>query len=129
MGKKKSFLQAVLLNKCPRCREGNIFTCKNPYRLSKTLSMHSHCPICNQATELELGFYYGTGYVSYAITIAFSVATLIAWWIFIGFSSNDNRIIWWIVINGILLILLQPIFMRLSRSIWLSWFFKRGQEE
>jgi hypothetical protein len=53
--------------------------------------MHAHCPVCGQPTEIEVGFYYGTGYVSYAITVGFSVITFIAWWVIFGFSTDDNR--------------------------------------
>ncbi len=88
------------------------------------MKMNEHCPACGQATEIEVGFYYGTGYVSYALAIAFSVATFIAWWVLIGFSINDNRIFWWLGINTALLLLLQPPIMRLSRTLWLSWFVK-----
>jgi hypothetical protein len=71
---------------------------------------------------MEPGFWYGTGYVSYALTIAFSVATFIAWWVLIGISTNDNRIFWWLGINAFLLIILQPWLIRLSRTIYLYFF-------
>ena len=90
--------------------------------------MNKTCPVCGQATELEVGFYYGTSYVSYALTIALSVASLIAWWVIIGLSTNDNRFFWWMGINAIFLIMLQPWLMRLSRSIWISWFVKYDPE-
>ena len=80
------------------------------------------CPICGQPTEIEVGFYYGTGYVSYALTVALTVTTLVAWWVLIGFSTNDNRFFWWMGTNALLLIILQPWIMRLSRSFWISWF-------
>ena len=78
--------------------------------------------ICGQPTEIEVGFYYGTGYVSYALTVALTVSTLVAWWVLIGFSTNDNRFFWWMGSNAMLLIILQPWIMRLSRSFWISWF-------
>ncbi len=84
--------------------------------------MNDQCPVCGQATEIEVGFYYGTGYVSYALTVAFSVSTFIAWWVLIGLSLDDTRFFWWMGTNAVLMILMQPLFMRLSRSIWLSWF-------
>jgi hypothetical protein len=73
---------------------------------------------------MEPGFWYGTGYVSYALTVAFSVSTFIAWWVLIGVSFNDNRVFWWLGINSTLLILLQPLLMRLSRTIYLYFFVK-----
>ena len=84
--------------------------------------MHERCPICGQPTEIEVGFYYGTGYVSYALTVAFSVATFVAWWVLIGISVNDNRVLWWLVANAILLVVLQPWLMRLSRAIYMRFF-------
>ncbi|MEY2586580.1 MAG: hypothetical protein RLY11_429 [Bacteroidota bacterium] len=121
---KDSYLLSVLNNKCPRCRKGDLFSSRNAYKPGQMTTMNRHCPVCGQATEIEVGFYYGTGYVSYALTVAFSVSTLIAWWVLIGFSLDDNRFFWWMGTNAVLMILMQPLFMRLSRSIWLSWFVK-----
>lgn len=86
--------------------------------------MNEKCPVCNQPTEIEVGFYYGTGYVSYALTVALSVATFVAWKVLIGLSFNidDNRIFYWLVTNIVVLLVLQPLIMRLSRSLWLGWF-------
>ena len=84
--------------------------------------MPVECAVCGQPTEIEVGFYYGTGYVSYALTVALSVSTLVAWWVLIGFGLEDNRFLYWLISNAVLLLLLQPWLMRLSRSIWISWF-------
>lgn len=123
---KPSYLISVLGNKCPRCREGYLFKSHNSYALkhSDYIKMNETCPVCGQPTDLEVGFYYGTSYVSYALTIAFSAASFVAWWLILGFSLYDNRIFWWLGVNAVLLLGLQPLFMRLSRSLWLSWFVK-----
>jgi hypothetical protein len=71
---------------------------------------------------MEPGFWYGTGYVSYALSIALSVATFVAWWVFIGVSFIDNRVFWWLGLNAFMLIVLQPWLMRLSRTIYLYFF-------
>lgn len=92
------------------------------------MEMNKVCPLCGQPTEIEVGFYYGTGYVSYALTVAISVASLIAWWVIIGLSAHDKRFFYWVGFNALLLILLQPWIMRLSRSIWISWFVKYDPE-
>lgn len=123
-GLKETYLYSVLNNKCPRCRKGNIFYSGNAYKFGEFTRMNETCPVCGQPTEIEVGFYYGTGYVSYALTVGFSVATFIAWWVLIGFSLDDTRFFWWMGTNAVLMILMQPLFMRLSRSIWLSWFVK-----
>src|SRR3954464_16077383 len=107
-----SYTLSVLDNRCPRCREGHLFVSKNPYALKhhQFMKMNEKCPVCGQPTDIEVGFYYGTSYVSYALTVAFSIVTFILWWMLIGFSIDDNRIFWWLGINAFLLILLQPIF-------------------
>jgi len=112
----------LLLCKCPRCRKGDMFEEKNPYNLKRFMQMHRQCPVCGQELDLEVGFYYGSSYVSYAITLAFSAATLIIWWFTIGVSLNDNRIFYWLFINSAMMLALQPVFMRMARTLWLAFF-------
>ena len=123
----KNYLLSTLLNKCPRCRQGDLFINSNPYQFKgQVTKMHEHCPVCHQPTEIEVGFYYGTGYVSYALSIALLVTTYVAWKVLIGmtFSIDDNRIFYWMGTAFVLLFAIQPLLMRLSRSLWLSWFVK-----
>ena len=124
MKKAYNYLWTVLNHKCPHCREGNMFQDEGSYRLKSFMKMNEICPVCGQKTEIEAGFYYGTGYVSYALAVAFSVSTFVAWYVLIGMSVDDNRVFWWLGINAILMLLLQPYLMRLSRSVWLSFFVK-----
>ena len=90
--------------------------------------MNKDCPLCGQPTEKEVGFYYGTGYVSYALAVAVSVSTLVAWFVIIGMSTSDNRFFYWLGFNAVLLVVLQPWLMRLSRSFWISWFVKHDPD-
>lgn len=112
----------VMASKCPRCRRAPMFEVSNPYKLKTTMRMHEECPVCKQPFELETGFYFGSGYVSYGLAVGLSVATLVAWWVLFGLSIYDNRWIYWLVFNALLLICLQPVLMRMARSIWLSLF-------
>lgn len=120
----RSYLISALSCHCPRCRKGKLFRNPVSIRLKKNMEMNDRCPVCNQDTQIEVGFYYGTGYVSYALTVALSIATFIAWYILIGMSVHDNRFFIWLISNAVFLIILQPWLMRLSRSIWISWFVK-----
>lgn len=116
---------SILTMKCPRCRYGDMFIHKSAYRhlsLKNIFAMPEHCAECGQKFDIEPGFWYGTGYVSYAITVAISVATFIAWWVLIGISIKDNRVFWWLGINALLLVVLQPWIMRLSRVIYMRFF-------
>lgn len=123
---KPSYLLSVLGCKCPRCREGELFQSKNPYAFKHNnyIKMFDKCLICQQPTDIEVGFYYGTSYVSYGLTVLFSVFSFILWWLTIGFSIEDNRIFYWLGVNSALMLILQPVFMRLSRSLWISIFVK-----
>src|SRR5436190_7974714 len=120
--KSRGYFSSVVGCRCPRCREGKLF--KNPIgkNFKKFMAMNKECPVCGQPTELEVGFYYGTSYVSYALTVAFSLVSLMIWWLTIGLSTSDNRFFFWLGFNAVILILLQPWLMRISRSIWISWF-------
>ena len=121
---KPSYLISVLDNRCPRCRIGKIYQSRNAYNLKNTVKMNEFCPVCGQQTDIETGFYYGTGYVSYVLTVAFSIITFLIWWLLIGFSLDDNRFFWWMGINAVVLLVIQHLLMRLSRTLWLSWFVK-----
>jgi len=86
--------------------------------------MHKNCPTCGQVTDIEVGFYYGTGYVSYLIAILLTVISFLVWFLIVGFSYQDKRFFYWILFNSVFLLCLQPFLMRFSRSLWLSWFVK-----
>ena len=112
----------LLKCKCPRCRKGDMFATGNPWNLKTTMKMNKTCPVCHQPLNIEVGFYFGSSYVSYALTVGLSIASFIAWWIFVGISVDDNRVLYWIPVNAVLLLLLQPYLMRLSRTGWLAFF-------
>ena len=118
----KPGLSNLLACKCPRCRKGDMFKHKNPWNLRNTMKMHKECPVCAQPLNIEVGFYYGSGYVSYALTVALSVVSFIAWWILVGISIDDNRVLYWLPVNAVFLLILQPYLMRVSRTGWLSFF-------
>lgn len=117
-----NYIWSLLTMKCPRCRRGPMFNNNNPWRLKKVFDMPQRCEECKQPFELEVGFWYGTGYVSYALSVALSVTSFVAWYVLIGMSTKDNRFFGWLVTNIVLLVVLQPWLMRLSRVIYLYFF-------
>lgn len=131
MGKHRDAEKPGILNllqsKCPRCRIGEMFVKNNAYSKG-FMKMHDRCEVCGQYFDLELGFYYGCGYVSYGIATAISVATFIAWWVIIGISADDNRIFYWLILNSVLILALQPWLMRFSRTVWLALFVKYDRD-
>jgi Protein of unknown function (DUF983) len=125
------YLWSLFSMKCPRCRRGPMFKSGNAFKklkLSHIFDMPDNCPVCNQRYEMEQGFWYGTGYVSYALAVALSVATFIAWWVLIGISVDDNRVFYWLGFNALLLLVLQPWLMRLSRVIYIYIFVRYDKD-
>lgn len=94
--------------------------------LKEMMQMPKTCPVCGQRMELEVGFYYGTGYVSYGLSVAIAVFNIVWYTLLVGFSWKDNSIWWYLGITVSMLILLQPWMMRLSRVIYLYMFVKYG---
>ncbi|RYY97474.1 MAG: DUF983 domain-containing protein [Chitinophagaceae bacterium] len=121
-GANRGYLATIFGCYCPRCRTGKLFRHRTSLRVGRNMEMYEACPVCGQPTEIEIGFYYGTGYVSYLIAIALSVVSFFFWWLLVGFSYEDRRFFWWIGCNSVGLLVLQPWLMRFSRAFWISCF-------
>ena len=112
---KESHWYALVNAKCPHCHTGNMFINRNPYALNDMAKMPKTCPACGQNFFPETGFYWGSMYMSYAITILFSGVNIVLIGLIFGFE------IWPLVIgNAILLALGFPLFFRFARVIWLQ---------
>lgn len=74
--------------------------------------------------EIEIGFYYGTGYVSYALCVALSVFNFIWYYLIFGITWRDNSIFYYLGTTVALTILLQPWIIRYSRVLYLHMFVK-----
>ena len=117
-----NLIWSVLTCRCPRCRRGRLFSNPNPYDLKETMKMPEACAVCGQKFELQTGFYFGTGFVSYGLTVLFTGITFILWWYTVGMGTHDNRVWWWLGINAALLVSLQPPIQRFARSMWIAFF-------
>jgi uncharacterized protein (DUF983 family) len=120
---KVSLLSSVFKNKCPRCREGDLFLTKNPYSFSNIDKMPDNCPNCGQKYWIEPGFYYGAMYISYALTIALSVAIFVAMIVLWHFDIK-----WYLGLNFTAMVILFPPIFRLSRSVWAHIYIKPDKE-
>lgn len=124
MAQDPNVISSILTKKCPNCRKGNMYTNKGILPLNKMMDMPNRCPVCGQKMEIELGFYYGTGYVSYGLSIAIAVFNIVWYSVLVGFSWKDNSVWWYLGITVTMLVLLQPFIMRLSRVLYLYMFVK-----
>ena len=119
MLKKGSKLYSILTGTCPRCQQDYMYLSKNLYHPSKTLKMHEKCQHCSLKYKMEPSFFYGAMYVSYGVGVAFAVAAFVISYLFLGSSLKTA----FISIVGTL-VLFMPVIMRLSRNIWINFFFK-----
>lgn len=115
MGKSK--IQAVLECRCPQCREGKVFT-HSPLNVSKVISSHEHCPVCNFRYEVEPGFFWAAMYISYAFNVAIIVGIFLAINIFTGSRNPIHYLV--PIISSILLFF--PFILRYSRMLLLHFF-------
>lgn len=111
-------LYSIFTGTCPVCQKASMYETKNPYKLSETLKMHERCPHCDTKFKIEPSFFYGAMYVSYGVGIAFAVAAFVITHFFIG----GGLVAGFLAIIGTLLVF-APIIMRLSRNIWINFFF------
>lgn len=104
-----------------------MFCNRSFFPLSKLMDMPERCAVCGQKMELEIGFYYGTGYVSYGLTVLLIGACFIAYWLILGLSYKDDSILYALATSVLIAILLQPWLMRMSRVLYLYMFVKYGK--
>ncbi|THV61725.1 DUF983 domain-containing protein [Flagellimonas alvinocaridis] len=119
MLKKGTKLYSILTGSCPKCHEESMYQNTNPYAISQIFNMNERCSHCGTKYKIEPSFFYGAMYVSYAVGVAFAVAAfVIAFLIF-----NASLLGTFIAIVGTLVVFM-PVIVRLSRNIWVNFFFK-----
>lgn len=117
---KGNHFYAISHLRCPRCNDGRLFKNPNPFVLKQVVEMPVHCEHCGLKFERETGFFYGAMYVSYGLNVAFGVALYLA----MLMLSGAVDLTWYVISYIALTLVLFPIFMRLSRAIWLCLFVK-----
>lgn len=117
MSNTPSKLEAVFKARCPRCREGKVFK-HSLLHLSKFDRMYEDCPVCGLHYEVEVGFFWGAMYVSYA----FSVAIVLITGVLLYYLANDPDVWVYIVTVAAVIIFTTPLLFRYARIIMLHFF-------
>jgi uncharacterized protein (DUF983 family) len=89
---------------------------QNLLHLSKIIKMHEKCSHCGFKYQIEPSFFYGAMYVGYGLNVAVGIGTFL-----ISYFFSSSLIVAFIAIIAAIL-LLFPIVMRLSRSIYINMF-------
>jgi uncharacterized protein (DUF983 family) len=100
-------IATALRLRCPRCHDGKLFV--------GLLKMNDHCPLCGLKLEPEPGFYLGSIYANYALTVLTTTVSFVL--LVFGAGLSKNVVIW----GCLAFAFLFPLwFFRYARSIWLS---------
>ncbi|WP_394750247.1 DUF983 domain-containing protein [Spongiimicrobium salis] len=119
MLKKGNKLYSILTGSCPKCHQESMYEDKNPYHLSNLFKMKERCSNCGIKYKMEPSFFYGAMYVSYPVGIAFAVAAFV-----ISFLLLHASLITTFIVIVLTMIIFLPVIIRLSRNIWINFFFK-----
>ena len=113
-----SKLAAVVKCKCPRCREGAMFS-GNVYSFKGQVT-NEYCPVCNLRFEREPGFFYVAMFISYAMNVAEMISISVAAYV-LGLDLVYENL--WVYAGIILLgvFLFAPFNYRYSRVFLLHW--------
>jgi len=114
---------SILNNKCPRCSMGDFFF-SHPYHFKYFGKKHHNCSHCDLKFEREPGFFFGSMFVSYAI----SVALFVAWWITKSILFPQMLPGEMVLIMMVIQIGFAPINLYGSKLIWLNLFVKFDKE-
>jgi uncharacterized protein (DUF983 family) len=114
---KKSSTAAIIQGKCPRCRQGEVFSFP-AYNLANFNKMNHECPHCGVRLEPEPGFYQGAMYFSYAFLIVCMVIVGVLLYYLAGDPSE------WVYIGTVIAIMIlgAPLNYRYSRILYLHLF-------
>jgi len=117
-------LYSIFANKCPKCQTGSFFKTNNPYNFKKFDKLNDKCEYCKESFTREPGFYIGSMYVSYALSVALMVV------FFVGFVLILDLDMYY-VLTGLVVsyVILIPVMFRLARLIWINIFVKYDPEK
>jgi len=108
-------IYSIVALKCPKCHSANLFENNNIFNIKTIYDMHKSCPNCGQDFVIEIGFYWGSMYISYIVT-SFLLFFLIGLDIlFTGYLTRTRMFVY----IGFTLLIWGYIF-RISRSIWIN---------
>lgn len=115
MNAKKSTFRSILLQKCPRCHEGQMF--EHAVYSSQFMKMNRNCSHCGLDFIQEPSFYFGAMYFSYVIQL---IAGILVYFLLRYTLHPDTEIYaLWIIAAAFLML---PFNYRVSRVLWINLF-------
>ncbi len=111
-------LYSIMRMKCPFCHEGAFFV-SHPYDLAHVGEVHDRCPHCARKLSKEVGFYWGALFVSYGLSIGFSLLMYGLTW----FVRPDLGMLGFFIVVVSATALAAPWLYAMSKIIWANLFF------
>jgi len=104
-GRKRNLFMAVLLMRCPRCREGAVYR--------GLLLTRRRCAVCGLEFERENGYFTGAMYISYFL----GIVTTAPVWLTMLLTGQSLGLIMAVTVAQV--VVSVPIFYHYSRVLWL----------
>ena len=125
-------LKATFTLSCARCHQGKLLN-YHPYNLKKLGETNRTCSHCGLRFSREPGFFFGSSYVSYMLTVAIGTAVVVIGALLRNFVWPDLS--WYAILGALIvvLILLFPMVYVWARAMWIAFFVpydpeKRGED-
>ena len=118
--KQPSALSGILRSKCPKCRKGNIFVNKTVFPLGTCLRTVTECSNCGQKITGEAS---APG-MNYALSVIVYILCFVLYALIFGITYKDYSMYYSLIASTVIVILVQPWLMRLSKVIYLYIFTK-----
>jgi hypothetical protein len=122
--KKPALIPSMFTMKCPSCRKSTVFVHKSIFPLGEMVLLKDECEVCGERLKSEKN---NGGGINYALTMMLFFINLLWYWPVFGLSWKDEpgvlggsySVVYYLVISTVVVLLMQPYLMRLSRMIYL----------
>lgn len=91
--------------------------------MGKCLALKDECEVCGQKMKSESN---NGGGINYALTMMLFFLNLLWYWPIFGLSYKDNSVYYYLITSTLVVVLLQPWLMRLSRMLYLYMYVSYG---
>lgn len=107
---------SIINGRCPKCRKGKIYIQDSVFPLNGTLKTVNYCS-CGQKIKIE-GHENAPG-INYAVSVVvYALATMLYVYIW-GITYKNNSFIYAFIFSTVIVVLLQPWLMRLSKTLYI----------
>lgn len=115
---------ALFKKRCPSCRKGQVFENRWIFPLGQLVKMKPKCEVCGQKMVSEQN---NGGGINYALTVIIFMLNFIWYHVIFGLSYKDNSVETCLLVSTIVVLLMQPWLMRMSRMLYLYFYVPFGK--